>query len=165
MCPDCYLPGSAQKPFFCFGREANCGFRHRSLLFLYSRPCRTVSIDLFPLAKTLSSHFSVQKHQFQKNASMNTLEHSRILEFLNHLPGNPGFRGTRICLKQASVPNSLTPAQQIEQNKSFRISSMDDNFPETSFCAENRPGSETENRPGNRTKANPQATKKGMPHT
>ena len=61
---------SAEKPYACFGTEANCRFRHRSLLFLYSRPCRTFFIDLFLLAKTLSSHFSVQKHQFQKNASM-----------------------------------------------------------------------------------------------
>ena len=39
-------------------------FRHRSLFFLFSRPFRTVLIDLFLLAKGLSSLFSVQKHQF-----------------------------------------------------------------------------------------------------
>ena len=48
-------------------------FRYRSLFFLYSRPCLTVLVDLFLLAKILSSNFSVQKHQFHKVASMKFL--------------------------------------------------------------------------------------------
>ena len=48
-------------------------FRHRSLLFLFSRPCRTILIDLFLLAINLSLHFSVQKHQLYKIASMKFL--------------------------------------------------------------------------------------------
>lgn len=123
---------------------AICLLRHRSQLPVSAQK------PLIPLLSSLQGSFDrfVLAGQdsiltfFGTKAPMS----EKIVHEKSHLPGNPCFRGTRICLKQASVPNSSTPNQLIEQNKSFRISSMDDNFPGMPFYTENEfPGNKTPN--------------------
>ena len=62
----------------------------------------------------------------------------KIVHEKSHLPENPCFQGTRMCLNQASVPNSLPSLYMIDRFTSFRPASMDEILLKTAFCTENQ---------------------------